>query len=78
MSNSNGFIKIDRKILEWGSETQALLFQHNGLVDGGYYGRGGKNRDSYFRNYRGEENGWDSDDVEAWMPLPELYKGEQK
>lgn len=59
---------------EYGYETHALLFQlKSGIIEAGYYGRGGKQRDSYFRVYRDSDNGWDSKDVVAWMPMPEQY-----
>ena len=62
---------------EWGAETEALLYQHKGtgIIEVGYYGRGGKFRDSYFRHYRNSTDGFDSDDVVAWQPLPEPYHG---
>lgn len=62
---------------EWGAETEALLYQHKGTgsIEVGYYGRGGKFRDSYFRHYRNSTDGVDSKDVIAWQPLPEAYHG---
>lgn len=62
---------------EWGAETEALLYQHKGTgsIEVGYYGRGGKFRDSYFRHYRNGTDGVDSKDVIAWQPLPEAYHG---
>lgn len=61
---------------EWGAETEALLYQHKGIgsIEVGYYGRGGKFRDSYFRHYRNSTDGVDSRDVIAWQPLPEAYQ----
>ena len=60
---------------EWGAETGALLYQHKGTgsIEVGYYGRGGKFRDSYFRHYRNSTDGVDSKDVVAWQSLPEAY-----
>lgn len=62
---------------EWGYETEAVLFQlESGTIEVGFYGTGGKYRDSYFRPYRDSMDGFDAKNVVAWMPLPELYKGE--
>lgn len=60
---------------EWGTETEALLYQHKGTgsIEARYYGRGGKFRNSYFRHYRNSTDGVDSKDVIAWQPLPEAY-----
>lgn len=65
---------------ENGSESkEAVLFQlrDTGTIEVGYYGRGGKYKDSYFRSYRDRYEGFSSDCVIAWMPLPEPYDPEE-
>lgn len=59
-----------------GEETDVILFQmkETGTIEVGYFGRGGKYRDSYFRHYRNSTDGVDSSDVIAWQPLAEPYK----
>ena len=51
---------------DWGTETAPVLFIFGSTVFGGYYGRGGKLRDSYFRQYNDVHEGVDSKDVIAW------------
>ena len=60
---------------DWGFENQeGLLFQlESGTIEAGFYGTGGKYRNSYFRPYRSDSEGFDVKDVVAWMPLPEAY-----
>lgn len=76
-SKIGGWIPCSERLpeCEWGAETGALLYQHKGTgsIEVGYYGRGGKFRDSYFRHYRNSTDGVDSKDVVAWQPLPEAY-----
>lgn len=75
-----GWILVEERLpeCEWGAETSGLLYQckETGTIEVGYYGRGGKIRDSYFRHYRNVSDGIDSSDVIAWMPLPEPYRPE--
>lgn len=60
---------------DWGSEVGNFLFQlkNTGTMYTGYYGTGGKYRDRYFRTYNNTTEGFDVDDVAAWMPLPKPY-----
>ncbi len=77
-ADADGWISCSERLpeCEWGAETEALLYQHKGTgsIEVGYYGKGGKFRDSYFRHYRNSTDGVDSKDVIAWQPLPEPYK----
>lgn len=76
---NGGWIPCSERLPECsdGTETDVLMFQLNtGTIEIGYYGRGGRFRDSYFRHYRDYKEGIDSKDVIAWQPLPESYKGE--
>lgn len=62
---------------ENGSETGPLLFQtSSGTIEAGYFGKEGKIRKSYFRTYISSTEGCSSDDVVAWMQMPEPYKEE--
>lgn len=80
MKNSGGWIPCSEKLPKCSDETEtdALMFQmkDTGTIEIGYYGRGGRFRDSYFRHYRDYKEGVDSKDVIAWRQRPELYKGE--
>lgn len=78
---NGGWIPCSERLPECsdGTETDVLMFQLNtGTIEIGYYGRGGRFRDSYFRHYRDYKEGVDSKDVIAWRPLPEPYKGEKE
>lgn len=63
---------------EWGTETEALMFQIGDRIYTGYFGTGGYSRDYYFRKYADPLEGWDASDVIAWMPLPEPYKEDKE
>jgi hypothetical protein len=57
---------------EKGAEAGPILYRMKttGTVEVGYFGRNGRQRDSYFRHIRDSQDGVDSDDVTHWMPLP--------
>jgi len=59
-------------VCEKGAEAGPILYRMKttGTVEVGYFGRNGRQRDSYFRHIRDSQDGVDSDDVTHWMPLP--------
>ncbi len=60
------YVKDKLPECDWGAETAPVLFIFGSTVFSGYYGRGGKLRDSYFRQYNDVHEGVDSKDVIAW------------
>lgn len=53
---------------EYGSESKPLFFvTKSGDIEAGYFGKGGINRDNYFRHYRDRFEGYDADDIVCWM-----------
>lgn len=51
---------------EYGAEVGPVLYCTKYSVYTGFYGTGGKWRDSYFREYHDATEGIDSEDVIAW------------
>ena len=57
---------------EPGAEVGNITFRlKSGTIYTGCFGRGGLQRDKYFRNWTGSGEGWDAEYVTHWVKLPD-------